>query len=66
MNKSIAAVSSAVLLAVRNIHAALNASLTHLPRLGLAFMGSPEDAQLVRHAVEAKGGPFVQAKSLGS
>jgi hypothetical protein len=52
--------------AARAAVAALNASHAPLPRLQLAFVGSPADAQLVRVAVEAKGGKFVQAMPRGS
>lgn len=52
--------------AARATVAALNATTGPLPRLHLAFVGSSADAQLVRAAVEAKGGQFVQALAKGS
>jgi hypothetical protein len=52
--------------AARATVAAINATPGQLPRLQLAFVGNPADAELVRAAVEAKGGQFVQALPRGS
>ncbi|MFZ5531580.1 MAG: hypothetical protein ACOY4U_11105 [Pseudomonadota bacterium] len=45
--------------------AALENASAPLPRLQLAFMGSPSDSDKVRAAVEEKGGTFVSSAPVG-